>query len=126
VTRLRVLWLIVAILSVFGLAYLLNSQSARNASAWILWEKNMTTKDAVTMTTWEPIDGFERLSDCHESGREIIQAAQQFMNSGDRKVLAVRPDGRSVVYEVAEGAGKQSVDYRLLCFPGSFDPRVGL
>ena len=116
-------WLVVAVISLFALAYLFNSQSRGNPSSWILWEKNMTTKDTDTTTTWEPLDGFDRLSDCHQSGLDIVQAARDFMNSGGRKLVGVRPDGRSGVYEFIEGGAKHTVDYRLLCFPGPFDPR---
>jgi len=118
--RRELVWLVVV--SLFGLAYLFRSLLSGTASSWILWEKNMTTKDGATATTWEPLDGFDRLSDCHQSGREIVQAALGSMNSAGRKVLGVRPDGRSVVY--AEGGAQDTVDYRLLCFPGPFDPRV--
>jgi hypothetical protein len=121
VMRRELAWLVVVIVSLFGLAYLFNSQLNGTASGWILWEKSMTTKDGATTTTWEPLDGFDRLSDCHQSGREIVQASLDFMNSGGRKVVAVRPDGRSAVY--AEGGAQNTVDYRLLCFPGPFDPR---
>ena len=120
--RRELVWLVVVIVSLFGLAYLFSSQLNGTASSWILWEKNMTTKDGATTTTWEPLDGFDRLSDCHQSGREIVQSALDFMNSGGRKVLAVRPDGRSAVY--SEGGAQETVDYRLMCFPGPFDPRV--
>ena len=119
--RRELAWLVVVMVSLFGLAYLFNSQLDGTASGWTLWEKNMTTTDGATTTTWEPLDGFGRLSDCHQSGREIVQGSIDFMNSGGRKVVAVRPDGRSVVY--AEGGAQGTVDYRLLCFPGQFDPR---
>jgi hypothetical protein len=121
-SRRRFVWLMVAIITVSGLVYLLRSQLSGTPSAWILWEKTMTTKGDATTTTWEPLDGFDRLSDCHQSGQEIIKAALDFMNSGGRKVLGVRPDGRSAVY--SEGGPQDTVDTRLLCFPGPFDPRV--
>jgi hypothetical protein len=112
-----VLVLIFAVLQVF------NSTRRGTASAWILWEKNMTMKDGGTTTAWEPLDGFDRLSDCHQSAREVIQDARAFMNSGGRTLVSVRPDGRSAVYSVTENESQHTTDYRLLCFPGPFDPR---
>ena len=108
---------------VFTVLYGLNSSRNMAASTWVLWEKSMITTGGATTTEWEPLDGFDRLSDCHQSGREIIQDARAFMDSGGRKLVAVRPDGRSAVYTVTEGGAEQTTDYRLLCFPGSFDPR---
>ena len=43
--------------------------------------------------------------------------------AGGRELVAVRPDGRSAVYTSMEGGAQHTVDYRLLCFPGPFDPR---
>ena len=117
------MWFLGAIVSVFALAYLFNAQSNGNASSWILWEKTMTMKDGDVTMAWEPLEGFDRLADCHQSGLGIVQAARDFMNSGGRTLVAVRPDGRSAVYSVMEGGAQQTVDYRLLCFPGPFDPR---
>jgi len=119
--RHALVWLVVAVVSLFA-AYLFSSQSNGNASSWILWEKTMTMKDGGT-TAWEPLEGFDRLADCHQSGLDIVQAARDFMNSGGRTLVAVRPDGRSAVYSVVEGGAQHTVDYRLLCFPGPFDPR---
>lgn len=110
---------------VLALAAIYAANSIRNgtASTWVLWEKTMTTKDATMTTEWEPLDGFDRLADCHRMGQEIIQDAHPFMTSGGRKLLSVRPDGRSAVYTITEGGAQHTIDYRLLCFPGPFDPR---
>jgi hypothetical protein len=116
-------WVVVVLVSMFAATYVFNSTGGRAGSAWVLWEKNMTMKDGGTTTTWEPLDGFDGLSDCHQSAREIVQDARAFMNSGGRKLVAVRPDGRSAVYTVAEDGPQPTTDYRLLCFPGPFDPR---
>jgi len=121
--RHALVWLVVAIVSLFALAYLFSAQSNGTAASWILWEKTMTMKDGGTTTAWEPLEGFDRLGDCHQSGLDIVQAARDFMSSGGRTLVAVRPDGRSAVYSVMEGGAQHTVDYRLLCFPGPFDPR---
>ena len=55
----RLVWPVVVVISMFGLAYLFNSQRDGTAARWILWEKNMTTKGDATTTTWEPLDGFD-------------------------------------------------------------------
>ena len=85
----------------FAAIYVFNSTGSGTASTWVLWEKNMTMNAGGTMTTWEPLDGFDRLSDCHQSAREIIREARAFMNGGGRKLVAVRPDGRSAVYTLS-------------------------
>ena len=115
-------WLIAAALvSLVALAYSFRPQ---NADGWVLWEKRMTLTNGNEVTAWEPLDGFGRLADCQKSGQEIVQSALEFMRSGGRKLVAVRPDGRSAVYQEGEGAAQSSVDTRHLCFPGSFDPRT--
>jgi hypothetical protein len=118
-----IVWVAVVLVLMFAAIYVFHSPGGGTASTWVLWEKNMTTKDGDTTTAWEPLDGFDRLSDCHQSAQEIIQDARAFMSSGDRKLVAVRPDGRSAVYTVAEDGAQHTTDYRILCFPGSFDPR---
>ena len=97
--RHALLWLLGPIVSVFALAYLFNASNG-NASSWILWEKTMPMKDGDTTTAWEPLEGFDRLADCHRSGLGIVQTARDFMNSGGRTLVAVRPDGRSAVYRL--------------------------
>ena len=97
----------------------------KDAAAWVLWEKRMTFKDSGEATVWEPLDGFDRLADCQKSGQEILKGALGFMGSEGRKLLSVRPDGRSAAYEVSEGGARHTVDTRFLCFPGPFDPRAG-
>jgi hypothetical protein len=37
---------------------------------------------------------------------------------------SVRPDGRSLIYEVTNAKPRQTVDTRFLCFPGALDPRA--
>ena len=113
----------VALVLVFAGIYVFNSTRSRTASTWVLWEKQMTMKGDDTATSWEPLDGFERLWDCHKSAQGIIQDARAYMTSGDRKLVGVRPDGRSAVYTVTEGGSQHTIDYRMLCFPGPFDPR---
>jgi hypothetical protein len=112
---------IVLVVLVFAAIYAFNSNKNGAPSTWVLWEKDMTIKEGGITAAWEPLDGFDRLSDCHESGRGIVQDARAGMNSGGRKLLNVRPDGRSAVYTVTEDGTEH--DYRLLCFPGPFDPR---
>jgi hypothetical protein len=114
-------WLVGGVL--VGLLAVLYMVSPKNQSGWVLWEKRMTFRDGGEATTWEPLDGFERLGDCHRSGQEIVADALEFMRSGGRKLLSVRPDGRSAAYAV-EGDAQHTVDTRYLCFPGAFDPRV--
>ena len=50
--RHALVWLVVAIVSLFALAYLFSAQSNGNASSWILWEKTMTMNDGGTATAW--------------------------------------------------------------------------
>jgi hypothetical protein len=46
------------------------------------------------------------------------------MKSGAGKQLGpVRPDGRSAIFDVSKDGVKETLDVRLLCFPGAFDPR---
>jgi len=114
-------WLIAAgVVSLMALAYVARP---KGDDAWVLWEKRMTFMDSSEATAWEPLDGFGRLSDCQKSGQEILQAGLEFMKSGGRKLLSVRPDGRSATYEENEGGATHTVDARYLCFPGPFDPR---
>jgi len=68
---------------------------AQGTSGWILWEKSMSTKGGSDSVTWEPLDGFG----------------------------PVRPDGRSAIFDVSKDGVKETLDIRLLCFPGAFDPR---
>jgi hypothetical protein len=116
-------WVAVVLVLMVAAIYVFSSTWGGTVSSWVLWEKNMITKDGATTTTWEPLDGFDRLSDCHQSAREIIEDARAFMTSGGRTLVAVRPDGRSAVYTVTEHGVQLTTDYRLLCFPGPFDPR---
>jgi hypothetical protein len=114
-------WLMAALLVlVVVLAYTIRP---KNDDAWVLWEKRMTFKDAGEATAWEPLDGFDRLADCQKSGQEILKGALGFMGSEGRKLLGVRPDGRSATYEDGESGARHTVDTRFLCFPGPFDPR---
>jgi hypothetical protein len=122
-TRRAIVLMGAVLILVFAAIYAAKSIRNGTASTWVLWEKTMTTKDTDTTTEWEPLDGFDRLSDCHRLGQEIIQDARAFMTSGGRKLLAVRPDGRSAVYTITENGAQHTIDYRLLCFPGPFDPR---
>jgi len=55
----------------------------------------MSTKGGSDSVTWEPLDGFG----------------------------PVRPDGRSAIFDVSKDGVKETLDIRLLCFPGAFDPR---
>jgi hypothetical protein len=114
-------WPVVVIVLLLGAAYLFRSRLSGTPATWILWEKSMTTKGGTTTTTWEPLDGFDRLPECHQSAQAIVKSALEFMNSDGRKLIGVRPDGRSAVY--SQGEPEDAVDYRLLCFPGPFDPR---
>jgi hypothetical protein len=113
-------WIVSVLISVVALAYIVRP---KDGAAWVLWEKRMTFKDGGEATAWEPLDGFDRLTDCQESGREILKGALGFMGSEGRKLLSVRPDGRSASYEASEGGTPLTVDTRFLCFPGPFDPR---
>ena len=117
-------WLLAAVLVSLVSLTLAYSVKQKDAAAWVLWEKRMTFKDGGEATSWEPLDGFDRLADCQKSGQEILRAALDFMKSEGRKLLSVRPDGRSASYEENESGTRQTVDARFLCFPGPFDPRA--
>jgi hypothetical protein len=117
-------WLLAAVLVSLVALTLAYSVKPKDAAAWVLWEKRMTFKDGGEATAWEPLDGFDRLADCQKSGQEILRAALDFMKSDGRKLLSVRPDGRSASYEENDGGAQQTVDARFLCFPGPFDPRA--
>lgn len=125
VTTIRIAGLAVAITLLFGGVYALKPQKVGNTSGWVLWEKTMKedVSTGVWTTDWEPLEGFDHLADCHKSGQEVIEGARAFMSSGGRKLVVVRPDGRSAVYSIEEDGAKRSVDYRLLCFPGPLDVR---
>ena len=98
---------------------------AQGASGWVLWEKNMTTKGGSDSVTWEPLDGFATIAECRLEGQRVFKSALDYMKSGAGKQLGpVRPDGRSAIFDVSkEGGEKETLDIRLLCFPGTFDPR---
>jgi len=116
------LWfLIVVVGALAGTSSLVDAQST---SGWILWEKYYTTKGSTATTTWEPQDGFELLAECRMSAQEVVQSALRYVKDSGGKLLAVRPDGRSLVFEVTESGVEQRIDARYLCFPGSFDPRT--
>ena len=112
-----IVWGAVVLVLMFGVIYVFKPTGSETATTWVLWEKSMTMKDGGTTTAWEPLDGFDRLSDRHQSAREIIQDARAFMNSGGRTLVAVRPDGRSAMYTVTEDGAQRSTDCRPLCFP---------
>ena len=118
-------WPAVALVVLFAVVYALTYPRAGSATGWVLWEKTMKDGGPTVgwTTEWEPLDGFDQLSDCQQSGQEVIEGARAFMSSGGRKLVVVRPDGRSAVYSVAEDGAQRTVDYRLLCFPGPFDAR---
>ena len=121
----RIASLAVALILLLAVVYALESQSVGNTSGWVLWEKTMKDVGPTKgwTTEWEPLDGFDHRSDCQQSGQEVIEGARAFMSSGGRKLVDVRPDGRSAVYTVTEDGAQHTVDYRLLCFPGPFDAR---
>jgi hypothetical protein len=121
-------WPAVALILLVGVVYALRYQRVGDTSGWVLWEKTAKDGDPTVgwTTEWEPVDGFDHLSNCQQSGQEIIEGARAFMSSGGRKLVNVRPDGRSAVYSVAENGVERTVDYRLLCFPSPFDPRPSL
>ena len=73
--RRGLVWLPVALVSLLALFYVFNSLRNGNVSTWVLWEKNMTTKDGGETTSREPLDGFDHLSDCQGSGQQILQTA---------------------------------------------------
>ena len=98
--------------------------SAQTTSGWVLWEKNMVTKAGAESVTWEPMDGFESVAECRQTGQQLLQYALDYVKSGVGKLLGpVRPDGRSIIYEVTNAKPGQTVDTRFLCFPGTLDPR---
>jgi hypothetical protein len=117
-------WLGVALLSVAALSPTLMRAAADKTSAWVLWEKNVTTKEGGGTTQWEAIDGFESLTRCQRSGQQIMQIGVDAMKQAGGQLLGdVRPDGRSAMFAVNERGAQQSVEWRYLCFPGTFDPR---
>jgi hypothetical protein len=122
---LRMAGLAVAVTLLFGVVYAVKAPRVGNTSGWVLWEKTMKEggSTGVWITEWEPLDGFDYLADCQRSGQEVIEGARAFMSSGGRKLVDVRPDGRSAVYSVEEDGAQRTVDYRLLCFPSLFDAR---
>ena len=98
--------------------------SGQGTSSWVLWEKTMTSRSGAETVTWEPQDGFESLTECRQSGRQLLQFALEYMKNGAGKLLgSVRPDGRSAMFAVTNAAAGETVDIRYLCFPGAFDPR---
>ena len=98
--------------------------SAQTTSGWVLWEKNMAARAGTESVTWEPIDGFESIAECRQMGQQQLQYALDYVKSGAGTLLGpVRPDGRSLIYEVANAKPRQTVDTRYLCFPGALDPR---
>jgi hypothetical protein len=98
--------------------------SAQTASGWVLWEKNMVARAGAESVTWEPMDGFESIAECRQNGQQLLQYALDYVKSGAGKMLGpVRPDGRSLIYEVTNAKPRQTVDTRFLCFPGTLDPR---
>ena len=97
---------------------------AQSTSGWTLWEKYFTTKGSTETTTWEPQDGFELLAECRMAAQQLVQYALTYVKDSGGKLLAVRPDGRSLVFEVTESGVQQRIDARYVCFPGSFDPRA--
>ena len=98
---------------------------AQSTSGWILWEKYFTTNGSKETTTWEPQDGFALLADCRTSAQQLLQNALTYVKDTGGKLLGpVRPDGRSVVFEVTQSGVQQRIDVRYVCFPGSFDPRT--
>lgn len=121
----RMAWLAVALILFVAMLYALKFPKVGNTSGWVLWEKTMKDGGPTVgwTTEWEPLDGFDHLSDCQQSGQEVIEGARAFMSSGGRKLVDVRPDGRSAVYSDTEDGAQRTVDYRLLCFPGPFDAR---
>jgi hypothetical protein len=97
---------------------------AQAAPGWILWEKNMSTKNGADSITWEPLDGFATIAECRLEGQRVFKSALDYMKSGaGRQLGPVRPDGRSAIFDVSKDGVKETLDIRLLCFPGTFDPR---
>jgi hypothetical protein len=98
--------------------------SAQTTSGWVLWEMTMVTKAGADAVTWMPLDGFESIAECRQTGQQQLQYALDYVKSGAGKLLGpVRPDGRSLIYEVTNATPRQTVDTRFLCFPGALDPR---
>jgi len=98
--------------------------SAQTTSGWVLWEMTMVTKAGADSVTWVPLDGFESIAECRQTGQQLLQYALDYMKSGAGKLLGpVRPDGRSAVFELTQSGPRQTVDTRYLCFPGTLDPR---
>jgi hypothetical protein len=109
---------------VFVLLFSPIASIAQTTSGWVLWEKNMVTRTGTESVTWEPMDGFESIADCRQTGQQLLRGALDYMKSGAGKLLGdVRPDGRSAVFEVTNGRTRQTIDIRYLCFPGGLDPR---
>ena len=103
------------------------ASSAQTASGWVLWEKNMVTRAGAESVTWEPMDGFESIAECRQTGQQLLQYALDYMKSGAGTLLGpVRPDGRSAMFEVTNAGPRHTVDTRFLCFPGALDPRPRL
>ncbi|HEV8395068.1 MAG TPA: hypothetical protein VGQ37_12385 [Vicinamibacterales bacterium] len=99
--------------------------SAQTTSGWVLWEMTMVTKAGADSVTWVPLDGFESIAECRQTGQQMLQNALDYVKSGAGKLLGpVRPDGRSLIYEVTNAKPRQTVDTRFLCFPGALDPRA--
>jgi hypothetical protein len=98
--------------------------SAQATSGWVLWEKTMVDKAGAESVTWVPLDGFESIAECRQTGQQTLQYALDYVKSGAGKLLGpVRPDGRSAIWEVTNAKPRQTVDTRFLCFPGALDPR---
>jgi hypothetical protein len=97
---------------------------AQATSGWILWEKNMSTKNGADSITWEPLDGFATIAECRLEGQRVFKSALDYMKSGAGKQLGpVRPDRRSAIFDVSKDGVMETLDIRYLCFPGGFDPR---
>ena len=118
-------WLGVALVSLAALSPTFVGAIAGDASNWVLWEKNLTTKDGNQTPQWEPLDGFDSLADCQISGQQILQTAlTYYLKDGGGKLLGdVRPDGRSAMFAVGDAGAQHTVEWRYLCFPGTFEPR---
>jgi len=56
-----------------------------SGSGFILWEKNMTSRAGLETTTWEPLDGYESLSECRDSAKPLLQAAANYMPTTEQK-----------------------------------------
>jgi hypothetical protein len=98
---------------------------AQSTSAWILWEKQVTTKGNTETTTWQPQDGFDLLAECRTWGQQLLQFTFAYMKSNNAKILGpMQLDGRAAVFTLTESGVQQTIDVRYLCFPGTFDPRL--